>query len=226
MNKIRRLELFLKHAKKFVSKDVSSPQLECACIRGGNGYATNNYTILIVHDVWEKKKSDTLYNMHTRELLEQSKFPDAEKFIPKPESASAVFNVVAEDNDKPHFLLPLAMWLKCGTAVLKKIDKKVNPRLELSFFKNSLIFSFDTEEVKTGCKFSYHPEGACFLEGKEPPDIKIFFNGAYFLAAVEALLDFGCSKVQFVFDNQQKPFAMYGDNNVIACLAPIRTEKG
>lgn len=228
MNKIRRFELFMKHAKKFVSKDVSRPTFECACFRGGNGYATNTHTMLCVNDIWEKKKTDTLYNMHTQQIAEQGTFAfpgiaKIETVIPKAEGASVVITVSQFDEKTAHFLTPLAMWLKSGIAILKKIDRLNTPCLRISFFGNYLLFAFETKEISTECTFEYRPQGAIFFyKDGVVADFVVHFNGAMLLNALEALLDFECKEVNMVFEGPLKPFALYGGSDVVACVTPMR----
>lgn len=227
MNKIRRLELFLKHAKKFVSKDVSRPIFECACIREGNGYATNTHVMLVVNDVWEKRKNDLLYNMHTKELVEQTKFIDKqsiEKITPKIETSPVVINVLKKDEQNVNPLLPLSMWMKSSIAIIKKVDRWKSPILKTSFTETSILFSFETKEVKTECSFEFKPETASYLykEWEQAKDLAIHFNGVLFLSALEALLEFDCKEINFAFTGPLTPFALYGDKDITAVITPMR----
>jgi len=190
------LALF-KHAKNFVSKDMSRPVFNCIYFDGKRAIVSNTHVMVIVNDLPFRKQ---LIHYKTGEVVE-GMFPNVDKVIPLETSTNI------EIND-------LKAWFDAVKAMRAVIGKRYDCDV-VNLVGNEL--SVNSESIKLTAILP--------VVKIDQVNSKISFSAKYLHDILAFLIDAGVQNIVIGINEPTAPMKITTDKNIIALLTPIRTSR-
>lgn len=210
ISQAKKLELIMKHAKNYTTKqNGANPVLEGVHYSAdGSVVATNRFTLLRIggaHNFTEEFTSHTKTGANI-----DGKYPDTSRLIP--ESFSTKFSL-SSDN-----ISELIAKVKAALTITKLTEDRSN-LAKLTMVGANLNLSVNNDhpyvEFKTGI--------AANIAG---PDVEISFNAQYILNALNVLKDAGSTSVTIGINEPHSPIVIRDEENAIdALVLPFRVMK-